>query len=49
MDEKDDDDDTMNDKELEEDKQEANHEDEVHIYDKDTILVIGVCPGDLGQ
>jgi hypothetical protein len=33
--EKDDDDDAMNVKELEEDKQEANHEEEVDIYDED--------------
>ncbi len=32
---KDDDDDAMNDEQLEEDKQEANHEDEVDIYDED--------------
>jgi hypothetical protein len=35
MDEKDDDDDAINDKELEEDKQEANHEDEVDTYNED--------------
>jgi hypothetical protein len=35
VDEKDDDDDAMNGKELEEDKQEANHEDGVGIYDED--------------
>ena len=35
MDEKDDNDDAMNDKELEEYKQEANHEDEIDIYNED--------------
>jgi hypothetical protein len=35
VDEKDDDDDAINDKELEEDKQEANNEDEVDIFNED--------------
>ncbi len=35
MDEKDDDDDAMNDKELEGDKQETNPDDEVDIYNED--------------